>query len=69
MPKSKGGRDTVSVHPICHRALHRHFSNAELREYGDDLDRLRSDDRLAGFLKWIAHKPPDFYAPTYRPHR
>jgi len=30
VPKSRGGRATVAVHPICHRALPAIYSNAEL---------------------------------------
>ena len=30
VPKSRGGRQIVPVHPICHRALHAHFTNTEL---------------------------------------
>lgn len=30
LPKSRGGRATVPVHPICHRTIHTAASNAEL---------------------------------------
>jgi hypothetical protein len=30
LPKSRGGRETVPLHPICHRTIHAHLSNAEL---------------------------------------
>ncbi len=63
LPKSQGGRDTVPVHPICHRAIHTQFTNAELARL-DGIASLRSHPRLAAFLKWIANKPPDFHAPT-----
>ena len=29
-PKSRGGRVVAPVHPICHRAIHASFTNAEL---------------------------------------
>lgn len=65
-PKSRGGRDTVPVHPICHRTLHATLSNAELaRAYGEAA-ALRSHPAIARFLGWIADKPPDFHAPTRR---
>ena len=36
VPKSEGGRETVPLHPICHRAIHAHVANAELaRRYPD----------------------------------
>lgn len=64
VPRSRGGRETVPVHPICHRAIHRHFSNAELQRAGADPERLRGHDELARFLSWIAGKHPDFHART-----
>lgn len=64
VPKSKKGRSTVPVHPICHRTIHANFTNAELARIGDDPSTLRENDRIARFLRWIANKPPDFHAPT-----
>ena len=31
IPKSRGGREKVAIHPICHRTLHARFSNGELQ--------------------------------------
>lgn len=62
VPKSRGGRETVPVHPICHRTLHKSFTNKELERL--DLAALRSSPELAAFLAWIANKDPDFHAPT-----
>jgi hypothetical protein len=64
VPKSRGGRETVPVHPICHRTLHRTFSNAELGVFGDSVGAIRADPRIGRFLAWIESKPPDFHAPT-----
>lgn len=69
VPKSEGGRDTVPLHPICHRAIHAHASNAELARHYPTLDALRARDDIARFLAWIADKPPDFHAPTRRTNR
>jgi hypothetical protein len=62
VPKSRGGRETVPVHPICHRALHKGFTNKQLAS--TSLDQLRASAELAPFLGWIANKDPDFHAPT-----
>jgi hypothetical protein len=67
VPKAKGGRETHPVHPICHRAIHAHFSNGQLARTGNDVTALRSDPALVAFLRWIADKPPDFHAPTRKP--
>ena len=63
-PKSRGGRETVPVHPICHRTLHARFSNAELARRAADGLAPAEDPDIARFLAWIADKPPDFHAPT-----
>ena len=64
-PKSRGGRETVPIHPICHRAIHANFSNAELARIGD-ASALGTKPEIARFLAWIAGKPPDFHARTRR---
>ena len=66
LPKSRGGRATVPVHPICHKTLHVTFSNAELARIDADAAPLASHPVLQPFLAWIAGKPPDFHAPTRR---
>jgi len=66
VPKSRGGREKVAIHPICHRTLHARFSNAELGRIGDDLGALRADAEIAKFLAWVEGKPADFHAPTHR---
>jgi hypothetical protein len=65
-PKSRGGRDKVAIHPICHRTLHARFSNGELQRLGANVAALRGDLEIARFLVWIEDKDPDFHAPTHR---
>lgn len=66
VPKSRGGRVTVDLHPICHRTIHAVFANAELARFGGDRARLAQAPDMAAFLHWIADKPADFHAPTRR---
>lgn len=63
-PKSRGGRLTVPVHPICHRTIHACFTNAELDRMSADETPLSADPKMGAFLTWISGKPPDFHAPT-----
>ena len=65
-PKSRGGRETVPVHPICHRTVHATFTNAELARIAADGPDLNLHPDMQPFLSWIATKPPDFHAPTRR---
>lgn len=66
VPRAKKGRDRVPVHPICHRAIHAHFTNAELARLDGARAPVAGHPQVAKFLRWIADKPPDFHAPTKR---
>ena len=66
IPKSRGGRVTEPVHPICHRTLHRTLTNKQLEAIGADVAKLRADPEIARFIAWVAGKPPDFHAPTHK---
>lgn len=66
IPKSRGGRETLPLHPICHRAIHANVPNKDLARLYPTLEALRARDDIGAFLKWIANKPPDFHAPTHR---
>lgn len=60
VPKSRGGRETVPVHPICHRTIHAEMSNAALAAGGGDRAMLLAEPGIARFVAWVADKPPDF---------
>jgi hypothetical protein len=62
VPKSRGGKDTVPMHPICQNTLITYFTNSELQRYGMDADLLRLDPRVEKFVAWVANKDPDFNA-------
>ncbi|WHO39714.1 HNH endonuclease [Sphingobium sp. AP49] len=64
VPKSRGGRQMVPVHPICHRTIHATLSNAELARAYADPAALRAHPSIIRFLAWITDKPADFHAPT-----
>ncbi|MGB3722126.1 MAG: HNH endonuclease [Pacificimonas sp.] len=66
VPKSRKGRETVPVHPICHRIIHATLGNAELQRNYHEPETLAAHPDIARFLNWIADKPPDFHAPTRR---
>ena len=69
VPKSRGGRETAPVHPICHRTIHAALANREIeRDYADPA-ALRAHPEIARFLVWIRDKAPDFHAPTLRARR
>lgn len=69
VPKSEGGRETVALHPICHRTIHASFANAELARHYPTIEALRDEPAIRRFIAWVADKPPDFTAPTRRAKR
>lgn len=65
VPKSRGGRETVPVHPICHRTIHATFTNAQLAKLPPEAaGLLEAEESLRRFVGWVARKPADFHAPT-----
>ncbi|HEX8480702.1 MAG TPA: HNH endonuclease [Allosphingosinicella sp.] len=66
VPKSRGGRETVPVHPVCHRAIHRALDNKSLARDYASAAALRAHPELARFIEWVARKDPDFHVPTRR---
>ena len=66
VPKSRGGRETAPIHPICHRTIHRHLTNQQIARFYASAEALRAHPDIAKFIAWVADKDPDFHAPTRR---
>jgi hypothetical protein len=69
VPKSRGGRDVVPMHPICQQTLMANFTNSELQRYGTDVDILLANPKVRKFVDWVANKDPDFTATTAKKQR
>ena len=69
VPKSRGGRDTVPMHPICQQTLIANFTNSELQRYGMDVEGLLANPAVRKFVDWVANKDPDFTATTAKKQR
>ncbi len=69
VPKSRGGRDVVPMHPICQQTLMANFTNSELQRYGMDVDGLLANPNMRKFVDWVANKDPDFTATTAKKQR
>jgi len=63
VPKSRGGRDTVAMHPICQQTLISHFTNSQLERFGMDVDGILLDPAIRKFVDWVVKRDPDFNAP------
>ena len=66
VPKSKGGKfmDTIMIHNICHQKIHSVFTEKELKNYFNSVEKLISHDAIKKFVKWVAKKDPAFYDGT-----
>lgn len=69
VPKSRGGRDVVPMHPICQQMLIKNFTNSELQRHGMDATSLLADPAVRKFVDWVANKAPDFTATMTKKQR
>jgi hypothetical protein len=69
VPKSRGGRDIVPMHPICQQTLTANFTNSELQRHGMDVEGLLAHPNVRKFVDWVAKKDPDFTASTTKKQR
>ena len=63
IPLSKGGRatPTIILHKICHSKVHAVLNEAELKRYYHTIERLREQEEIAKFIRWVQKRPPEFY--------
>lgn len=61
IPKTFKGKHTVSLHKICHRKIHSLFSERELLNYYNTVDRILESEDIQTFVSWIKNKPLNFY--------
>ena len=61
IPIHKNGRNgpTAEICSACHRQIHSLFDNATLARELNTPDKLRADDRMRGFLRWVRKQQPN----------
>ena len=69
VPKSRGGRDTVPMHPICQQTVIANFTNSELQRHGTNVQGLLDNPSVRKFVDWVAKKDPDFTATITKKQR
>lgn len=69
VPKSRGGRDTVPLHRICHRQIHALLTEKELERDYSEIGALLSHPDIARFVDWVRRKPDDFRERTRKSQR
>lgn len=56
VPKAKHGDDTTVVCCDCGDQIHQIFTNKELAKSYNTLDKIRSDERIHKWVKWIRNR-------------
>lgn len=70
VPKSQGGRDTFTVHRICHRKIHATLTEKELARSYASWAALQAHPEIASFVAWVQKKAPEYYDNSVKPaHR
>lgn len=64
IPKTFKGKDTISIHGICHRTIHATFTERELLKYYHTIERIVTDEKIERFIEWVKNKPSNFYVST-----
>ena len=60
--KKQDFNETIQVCSSCHKQIHALFSEKELAEQVNTLEKLRDKPELMEFVSWIASKPAEFKA-------
>lgn len=60
VPKCKKGKETVSIHRVCHDFIHATFTDKELAREYNTVDKLMADERMQKFAKWVAKKVANY---------
>lgn len=61
VPKSRGGREQMLIHRVCHNKIHSLWSNKELEREFSDPDTIKNHPMMQDFLTFIRKKDPEFY--------
>jgi hypothetical protein len=64
IPKTFKGKETISLHGVCHRKIHSVFTERELQHYYFTIERLLENEHIQTFVKWVSKRPPEFYDST-----
>lgn len=63
VPVLKGGKngETVKLHEICHDKIHSLFSEIEIKNHYNTIEKLLTNENIVKFVMWVKNKPVDFY--------
>lgn len=69
VPRAKGGKETKTLHRICHRHIHALFTESELANHYNSPEALLAHPDVRKFVEWVKAKPPEFYLSSKMSHR
>jgi len=60
IPREMGGKssETALLCTTCHKQIHALYSNKELAFMLNTLERLKDDEKIIKYLKWVEKQPP-----------
>jgi len=60
-PREEGGSygPTADLCVPCHKQIHALYTNKELAVRLDTLERLRQDEKIGSYIKWIRKQPAE----------
>jgi len=57
IPKCKKGKETIDVCKDCGDQLHQVFSIKELQKKYNSVEKILSNTKMQGWIKWISKRP------------
>lgn len=59
IPREEGGKNSkiADLCETCHKQIHNTYTNVELALFLNSITRLRDDDKLKSYLKFIKKQP------------
>jgi hypothetical protein len=60
VPKCKKGKETVDLHRVCHDFIHATFTDKELAQDYNTIEKLLADERVQKFGKWASKKVANY---------
>ena len=67
VPKSRGGGEGDVLHRVCHRMIHRVFTEKQLADGMNTPEALRANEEIGKFVAWVRKQPPEYVDWPKRP--
>ena len=56
VPKSRGGKDCISICADCHKQLHSLYDNKHLENILNTPNTIKGDKKFSKYTKWVSKK-------------